>query len=79
MPRAALANAELSLMELLWGHGAMTVCQIQGRLYGASGRSQHGTVERLLQCLEEKDPAGSAGSAKATLFVAGGAIRGSRP
>lgn len=55
MPTAPLANAELAVMELLWDHGAMTARQVQDRLYGASDRSQHGTVQRLLQRLEEKD------------------------
>ena len=55
MPTAPLANAELAVMELLWDHGAMTARQVQDRLYGASDRSQHGTVQRLLQRLEGKD------------------------
>lgn len=55
MPTAPLANAELAVMELLWDHGAMTARQVQDRLYGASDRSQHGTVQRLLQRLEDKD------------------------
>jgi len=55
VPPAPLANAELSVMELLWDHGAMTARQVQERLYGASDRSQHGTVQRLLQRLEDKD------------------------
>jgi len=55
MPPASLANAELSVMQLLWDYGAMTARQVQDRLYGASDRSQHGTVQRLLQRLEEKD------------------------
>jgi predicted transcriptional regulator len=54
VPIAPLANAELSVMELLWDHGAMTARQVQDRLYGAADRSQHGTVQRLLQRLEEK-------------------------
>ena len=45
LPPAALANAELSVMELLWDHGALTARQVQDRLYGASDRSQHGTVQ----------------------------------
>jgi BlaI family penicillinase repressor len=65
MPPVPLANAELSVMELLWTLGEMTARQVQDRLYGASDRSQHGTVQRLLQRLEEKgfvrrDRAGSA-------------------
>ena len=49
-----LANAELSVMELLWDRGSLTARQIQDRLYGESDRSQHGTVQRLLQRLEDK-------------------------
>ena len=55
MPTSPLANAELSLMEMLWDHGSLTARQIQDRLYGESDRSQHGTVQRLLQRLEDKD------------------------
>ena len=55
MPPAALANAELSVMQLLWDHGALTARQVQDRLYGESDRSQHGTVQRLLPRLEDKD------------------------
>ena len=54
-PPVPLANAELAVMELLWDHGALSARQVQDRLYGASDRSQHGTVQRLLQRLEEKD------------------------
>jgi predicted transcriptional regulator len=42
-------------MELLWDHGSLTVRQIQDKLYGESDRSQHGTVQRLLQRLEDKE------------------------
>jgi predicted transcriptional regulator len=55
MTANSLANAELSVMELLWGHGSLTARQIQDELYGESDRSQHGTVQRLLQRLEEKE------------------------
>lgn len=54
MPANPLANAELSVMELLWDHGDLTARQIQDKLYGESDRSQHGTVQRLLQRLEDK-------------------------
>jgi len=49
-----LANAEFSVMDLLWDHDRMTARQIRERLYPESGRAQHGTVQRLLQRLEEK-------------------------
>lgn len=54
MSHQPLANAELSVLESLWDAGPLTARQIQGRLYGESDRSQHGTVQRLLQRLEDK-------------------------
>lgn len=54
MPRQPLANAELAIMQLLWDEGRLTARQIRERLYQPSERSQHGTVQRLLQRLEDK-------------------------
>ena len=54
MGRQPLANAELAIMELLWDEGRLTARQIRERLYQPSERSQHGTVQRLLQRLEDK-------------------------
>ncbi len=54
MKEGVLANAEFSVMDLLWDHDRMTARQIRERLYPESGRAQHGTVQRLLQRLEEK-------------------------
>jgi len=54
MVTGGLAAAELAIMTLLWEQGAMTARQLQERLYGASDRSQHGTVQRLLQRLLDK-------------------------
>jgi len=50
----ALANAELAVMELLWDHDRMTARQIREQLYPDATKSQHGTVQRLLQRLEDK-------------------------
>ncbi len=50
-----LTNAELSLMELLWNSERLTARQIREQLYEDSKKSQHGTVQRLLQSLEEKE------------------------
>ena len=55
MSNQPLANAELFLMEQLWDHGSLSARQIQEKLYGESDRSQHGTVQRLLQRLEDKE------------------------
>lgn len=53
MPQPPLANAELAVMELLWDRERATARQIRETLY-PEGPSQHGTVQRLLQRLEEK-------------------------
>lgn len=52
-PRPPLANAELAVMELLWDDGRLTARHVRERLY-ADQKNQHGTVQRLLQRLEEK-------------------------
>ncbi len=54
MKRPALANAELAIMNLLWRQDRMTARQIRETLYPDQTRAQHGTVQRLLQRLEEK-------------------------
>lgn len=52
-PRPPLANAELAVMELLWEDGKVTARHVRERLYGDQ-KNQHGTVQRLLQRLEQK-------------------------
>lgn len=54
MQRPALANAELAIMDLLWQQDRMTARQIREKLYPDETKAQHGTVQRLLQRLEEK-------------------------
>ncbi|MBI9015710.1 MAG: BlaI/MecI/CopY family transcriptional regulator [Phycisphaerae bacterium] len=49
-----LANAELAIMNLLWQEENLTARQIREKLYPDSNKAQHGTVQRLLQRLEEK-------------------------
>lgn len=49
-----LTNAELAVMELLWESERLTARQIREKLYDDAKKSQHGTVQRLLQSLEEK-------------------------
>ena len=41
-------------MELLWGRGRLTARHIIDELYPDVGKPQHGTVQRLLQRLEDK-------------------------
>ena len=50
----SITNAELSIMELIWKHGSLTARQIREHLYPDNDRSQHGTVQKLLQRLEDK-------------------------
>jgi len=54
MKQAPLANSELAIMELLWHDEPLTARKIREHLYGNSTKAQHGTVQRLLQRLEEK-------------------------
>jgi len=41
-------------MQLLWDNEQLTARQVQEQLYPHSTRAQHGTVQRLLQRLENK-------------------------
>jgi BlaI family penicillinase repressor len=53
--RPTLANAELAVMELLWDEGRpLTARDVRERLYPGKEKAQHGTVQRLLQRLEDK-------------------------
>lgn len=54
MAHPPLANAELAVMEVLWDDGSVTARQLRERLYPGSDKAQHGTVQRLLQRLEDK-------------------------
>ncbi len=50
----ALANSELAVMKLLWEQDLVTARGIRERLYPDSTKAQHGTVQKLLQRLEDK-------------------------
>ena len=54
MPSPPLANAELAVMDLLWNESGLTARRIRETLYPDASKAQHGTVQRLLQRLEEK-------------------------
>lgn len=54
MSPSPLANAELALMELLWEEDRLTSRALRERLYPGAGKAQNGTVQKLLQRLEEK-------------------------
>ena len=54
MKQPPLANSELAIMDLLWSNEPLTARQIREQLYSHSSKAQHGTVQRLLQRLDEK-------------------------
>ena len=54
MKQSPLPNAELAVMNLLWQNDRLTARQIQEQLYPDAKKSQHGTVQKLLQRLEDK-------------------------
>ncbi len=53
MNQSSLANAELAVMGLLWQADQLTAREVREELY-PDATNQHGTVQRLLQRLEEK-------------------------
>ena len=49
-----LANAERAVMERLWQTGSLTARLLREHLYPDAANSMHGTIQRLLQRLENK-------------------------
>jgi len=49
-----LADAELAVMNLLWRNERLTAREIREQLYPDATKAQHGTVQKLLQRLEDK-------------------------
>jgi len=54
MNHPPLANAEIAVMELLWEGERLTARSLREQLYSDATKAQHGTVQKLLQRLEEK-------------------------
>lgn len=52
--QSTLANAELAVMKRLWERDRWTARDLREELYPGSTKAQHGTVQRLLQRLEDK-------------------------
>jgi len=50
----ALADAELAVMNLIWRNERLTAREIREQLYPDATKAQHGTVQKLLQRLEDK-------------------------
>lgn len=49
-----VADAELSVLEVLWEHGPATIRQITDQLYPKGTVSHYATVQKLLERLEAK-------------------------
>ncbi len=54
MQHPLLANAEFAVMERLWEQDRLTARALREQLYPGATKAQHGTVQRLLQRLEDK-------------------------
>jgi predicted transcriptional regulator len=55
VPKALITDTELDLLKVLWSDQPLTARAIAGRLYGDENSSAIGTVQKLIQRLEEKD------------------------
>ena len=55
VPKAFITDTELDLLKVLWGDQPLTARAIAGRLYGEENSSAIGTVQKLIQRLEEKE------------------------
>ena len=53
--KSDVTNAELAVLQTLWQHGASTIRQIADILYPGGKAAQYGTVQKLLERLEEKE------------------------
>ncbi len=55
VPKAFITDTELDLLKVLWSEEPLTARAIAGRLYGEENTSTIGTVQKLIQRLEEKE------------------------
>jgi predicted transcriptional regulator len=57
MPRTPqdVTDTELSVLEVLWEVGPATIRQVVDRVYPGGGVSKYGTVQKLLERLEEAE------------------------
>ena len=74
-----LANAELAVMERLWKEGRLTARRLREKLYPDTTGSAHGTIQRLLQRLEDKGFVHRDGSLGTQLFSARVSRKNTRP
>ena len=65
-----LADAEMNVMEVLWGAGPRTIRELTKRLYPGGATSDYSTVQKLLERLEAKSCVDRDRSALAHVFRA---------
>ena len=53
-PHQDVTEAELAVLQALWDAGQATIRQLVERVYGETGTSVYGTVQKLLERLESK-------------------------
>ena len=53
-PRHSVTDAELAVLESLWGAEPATIRELTERLYPGGGTSHYATVQKLLERLEAK-------------------------
>lgn len=56
MPRKAVdvTDTELAILEVIWKQSSATIREITGELYAKGTTGEYGTVQKLLERLEEK-------------------------
>lgn len=55
VPKAFITDTELDLLKVLWSERPLTARAIAARLYGEENSTAIGTVQKLIQRLEEKE------------------------
>jgi predicted transcriptional regulator len=55
-PVSKVTDAELRVLEALWELGPSTIRRLTDHLYAGGGQSSYGTVQKLLERLEEENP-----------------------
>jgi predicted transcriptional regulator len=53
-PPQDVTDAELAILQILWGRGTATIRQLTDELYPDGSTSQYATVQKLLERLEAK-------------------------
>jgi predicted transcriptional regulator len=51
---ASVTDAELAILEVLWGTGGATIAELTDAIYGNRTTSRYATVQKLLERLEAK-------------------------